>query len=110
MLAGILKVHDRLMGQDEALMKNKMILDSLLKLPAKDSTAKTDMKAIQLKLTTAEESMETWMQKFDPDVSNKSHDEILKYYTAQKKSIMVVDSQMTTAISESNKYLSGNAK
>jgi hypothetical protein len=29
----LFKVHDKVMNSDEALMKNKMLLDSLLKLP-----------------------------------------------------------------------------
>jgi len=111
LLSNILKVHDKLMGKDEALMKNKMALDSLLKLPAKDTAEKTNMKAIELKLTAAEEAMEIWMQKFDPDVINKeSHDEVIKYYDDQKKKIMSVDSLMNTAVDESTKYLSSRSK
>jgi len=106
LLNNILKVHDKLMGKDEALMKNKMTLDSLLKLPAKDTAEKTNMKAIELKLTAAEEAMETWMQKFEPDVTNKSHDDVVKYYNEQKKGIMRVDSLMNAAVTESTKYLS----
>ncbi|MDO3625148.1 hypothetical protein [Mucilaginibacter sp. BT774] len=111
LLSNILKVHDKLMGKDEAIMKNKMALDSLLKLPAKDTAEKTNMKAIELKLTAAEEAMEIWMQKFDPDVINKKqHDEIISYYNEQKKSIMSVDSLMNTAVDESTKYLSSRTK
>ena len=111
LLSNILKVHDKLMGKDEAIMKNKMALDSLLKLPAKDTAEKTNMKTIELKLTAAEEAMEIWMQKFDPDVINKKqHDEIIKYYNEQKKSIMSVDSLMNTAVDESTKYLSSRTK
>jgi len=111
LLNNILKIHDKVMGKDEALMKNKMALDSLLKLPAKDTSEKTNMKAIELKLTAAEEAMELWMQKFDPDIINKkSHDEVLKYYNEQEKSIKSVDSLMNTAVDESTKYLSTRSK
>jgi hypothetical protein len=110
MLNNILKVHDKVMGKDEALMKNKMQLDSLLKLPAKDTAEKATMRAMQLKLTAAEETMETWMQKFEPDLTGKSHDEIIKYYSEQKKSIAGVDSLMNAAVTESTKYLSGRSK
>lgn len=99
------------MGKDEALMKNKMALDSLLKLPARDTSEKTNMKAIELKLTAAEEAMELWMQKFDPDIINKkSHDEVVKYYNEQEKSIKSVDSLMNIAVDESSKYLSSRSK
>lgn len=110
LLSNILKVHDKVMGTDEALMKNKMQLDSLLKLPAKDTAEKANMRALTLKLGAAEEAMEMWMHKFEPDVTNKSHDEIMKYYNDQKKGIMSVDSQINVAIAESNKYLSNRTK
>jgi hypothetical protein len=110
LLSNILKVHDKLMGRDEELMKNKTVLDSLLKLPAKDTAEKATMKAVELKLTSAEEAMETWMHKFEPDVTNKPHEEILKYYDEQKKGIMTVDSLMNAAVDESTKYLSSRSK
>src|SRR5260370_2348674 len=106
----ILKVHDKVMTNDDALMKNKMQLDSLLKLPAKDTAEKVNMKAMDTKLVAAGEAMETWMHKFEPDFTGKSHDDIIKYYGDQKKSIMSVDSQMNVAIAESNKYLSNRSK
>jgi predicted RND superfamily exporter protein len=110
LLDKILKVHDKVMGNDEALMKNKMQLDSLLKLPAKDTAEKVNMKALDIKLQASEEAMENWMHNFEPDVTKKSHDEIIKYYSAQQKGIMSVDSQMNVAITESNKYLSNRSK
>ena len=111
LLNNILKVHDKVMGKDEALMKNKMTLDSLLKLPAKDTAEKTNMKAVELKLKAAEEAMELWMQKFDPDIINKKqHDEVMKYYNEQKKAIISVDSLMDTAVKESAQYLSSRSK
>ena len=106
LLNDVLKVHDKVMNSDEKLMENKMQLDTLLKRPAKDTAEKANMKAISLKLVAAEEAMETWMQKFQPDMTGKSHDEIMKYYSSQKKQIMSVDSQMNAAIVESGKYLS----
>ena len=111
LLKNILNIHDKVMNKDEALMKNKMVLDSLLKLPAKDTAEKTNMKAVELKLKAAEEAMEIWMQKFDPDIINKKqHDEIIKYYNEQKKAIISVDSLMDTAVKESTQYLSNRSK
>ncbi len=106
LLDELLKVHDKVMGSDEALMKNKMQLDSLVKLPAKDTAEKTNIKAFDTKLQAAEEAMETWMNNFKPDFVGKSHDDIMKYYSDQKKQIMAVDSQMNVAIKESTTYLS----
>jgi len=106
LLNDILKVHDKVMNKDELLMKNKSRLDSLLKLPAKDTSEKTNMRAIGLKLVAAEQAMEDWMGKFQPDMTGKSHDEIMKYYTDQKKQVAAVDSQVNVAITESDQYLS----
>ena len=108
LLDNILKVHDKVMGKDEALTKNKMKLDTLLTLNARDTAEKVNIKAMDTKLLAAEEAMETWMHKFEPDVTGKSHDEIMKYYDGQKKEIMAVDSQINVAIAESNKYLSNH--
>ena len=91
LLDNILKVHDKLMASDEVLMKNKMQIDSLLKLPAKYTTAQADIKAIASKLKTSEEAMENWMHNFEPDMTGKSHDEIMKYYNEQQKGIMAID-------------------
>jgi hypothetical protein len=106
----LLKVHDKVMAHDDQLMKNKMQLDSLLKLPAKDTADKVNMKAMDLKLTAAEEAMETWMGNFKPDFVGKSHDDIMNYYKDQQKGIMSVDSQMNSAVTESSKYLSNRKK
>src|SRR5665213_2531689 len=69
LLDKILKVHDKVMANDDALMKNKIQLDSLLKLPAKDTAEKVDMKALDTKLAASEEAMENWMHNFEPDVT-----------------------------------------
>ncbi|MFB9844369.1 hypothetical protein [Mucilaginibacter ginsenosidivorans] len=106
LLSDILKVHDKVMMKDEALMKNKSRVDSLLKLPAKDTTEKAALKSIGMKLTAADDTMGSWMNKFQTDMSGKSHDEVIKYYTDQKKQVMAVDSLVNTAISDADKYFS----
>jgi hypothetical protein len=108
LLNELLKVHDKVMSNDELLMKNKMKLDTLIKLNVKDTIEKQQVKVLDTKLSVAEEAMENWMHKFEPDVNGKSHDEVMKYYGDQKKQIMTIDSQMNAAITESNKYLSNN--
>jgi len=106
LLNQILKVHDGVMNNDEALMKNKALMDSLLKTTMKDSSEKLNVKGIDLRLTAAGEAMENWMGKFQPDMTGKSHDEVIKYYTEQKKQITSVDSQINVVIKEANQYLS----
>lgn len=105
-LNAILKVHDKVMDNDDVLMKNKMKLDSMLKVKTIKDT--TEIKALDVKLAAAEDSMEDWMHKFEPDPTGKSHDEIMQYYTEQKKQITAVDSVMNQAISEANQYFSNH--
>jgi hypothetical protein len=104
LLNDILKVHDKIMNQDEILMKNKSRLDSLLKAPVKDTAEKTNIRGIAIRITAAEEAMETWMGKFQPDMTGKSHDEVMKYYGDQKKEVTAIDSQVNLVIKESNQY------
>jgi len=99
----VINIHDKVMGADEQLMKNKMQLDTLLK---QDKFAGKDTaKLLSRKLALADSAMENWMHKFAPDEHNKSHDETLAYMGDQKKQIIAIDSQITVAIAESSKYL-----
>ncbi|MFI5163077.1 MAG: hypothetical protein ACHQHN_17485 [Sphingobacteriales bacterium] len=105
-LNDVLKIHDKIMGKDEILMKNQSHLDSLLKSKLKDTAEKMNVKAIDLKVVAAQAAMENWMSKFQLDMTGKSHDEVMKYYNEQKKQVTAVDSQVNVAVKESNKYLS----
>ncbi len=78
LLNDILKVHDKVMGKDEILMKNQSHLDSLLKSKLKDTAEKVNIKAIELKLVAAEAAMENWMTKFQPNKTGNSHDKVMK--------------------------------
>jgi len=99
----IIKIHDKVMGADARLMDNKMKLDTLLK---QDKFAGKDTaKMLIAKLAAADSAMDTWMNNFKPDYKGKSDDETAAYMTSQKKQIMAVDSQITEAVAESNKYL-----
>ena len=100
----ILKVHEQVMAHDEALMKNKMKLDTLLKQKTDTAVVKT----LEEKLTAADGAMEKWMNGFQVDMTGKSHDEVMKYYTDQKKQVAAVDSQVNVAIKESDAYLSNH--
>ena len=98
----VLSVHDKVMGHDEAVMKNKMKLDTVLRSNPADSV---QIKALSAKLTAAEDAMDNWMHQFEPDVTGKSHDQIITYYEVQKKQVLAVDSLLSTAVAESGKYL-----
>jgi hypothetical protein len=100
----VISMHEKLMNNDEVLMKNKMKLDTLL-TQKKDTAA---VKPLIAKAIAADDAMEQWMSKFQPDMTGKSHDEVMKYYTDQKKQIVAVDSQINVAIKESGQYLSNH--
>jgi hypothetical protein len=99
----VIKIHDKVMGLDEELMKNKMLLDSAVKhdIPA----AKDSAKFYSNNLTLADSAMSTWMHKFDAENTGKTHEQIMNYLTDQKKQIMNVDLQIATAIEGADKYL-----
>ena len=100
----IISLHEKMMNNDEALMKNKMKLDTLLK-QSKDTLV---LKPLVAKLNSADDAMDKWMSQFQPDMTGKSHDEVISYYNNQKKLVLAVDSQINTAINESNKYISAH--
>jgi hypothetical protein len=103
-LDDVIKIHNNVMSADERLMKNKMMLDTLLQksdLPGKDTAA-----MLRTNLILADSAMETWMHKFDPDYKGKTDDETIAYMYTQKKQITSIDSQLNKSISESDKFLS----
>jgi len=100
LLDSVIAIHDKVMSSDEQLMKNKMLLDSLIKHNPNDS-AKVYLKQVD----DADNAMSDWMHKFDAENKGKSHQQIIDYLTDQKKRITVIDSQINTAVNNSNKYL-----
>ncbi len=104
LLDDVVKLHDNIMGKDEQLMKNKMKIDTLL-TTVKDTAQKSQLIRLNAGLMVSEQAMENWMQRFDPEQKDKSHDEKVAYLTEQKKQVMVIDSQMNTAIQKSTQYI-----
>jgi hypothetical protein len=103
-LNDVIKIHDKVMGFDEQLMKNKMKLDTIL-LEAKNNEAKEKIAYLRSKLIKADSAMENWMQKFDPEQKGKTHEKIMKYLSAQKEQVIAVDSLLAGAVKESTEYL-----
>jgi len=105
LLDDVLKVHNHVMGTDEQLVKDKMMLDTLVaKSPG--ATVKDSAKKYSALLDNAESVMDKWMYKFDPDYKGKSHDDVITYLSSQKKQIMAIDTMLDTSVKKSNKYLS----
>ncbi len=100
----VIKIHDKVMGADNQLMDNKMKIDTLL-TTVTDTTQKAELTRLHTELTTAESAMENWMQGFDPEKGNNSHEEKVAYLTDQKKQIVTIDSMMNVAIDKSTQYL-----
>lgn len=104
LLNQVIAVHDKVMANDEQLMKNKMLLDSLIKKNAPNINK--DSAQVYLKLVDdADNAMSDWMHKFDAENKGKSHQEIMNYLEAQKKLISKIDTQIAVAVAGSTKYI-----
>ena len=110
----VMKFHDVVMEDHGKLVDNQMKLDTLMKtLPAlfkKNPSMDTlkEKKAIvetQVRLDQAEELMNDWMHKFEPDITGKSNDEAVAYFKAEHVKIGKIDSLYKAEIKASNAYL-----
>jgi hypothetical protein len=104
-LDSVMQIHEKVMGADEQLMKNKMLLDSAGKI----NSAKEIKDSVFMylsKINVTDNIMGEWMHKFDPDHTGKSHEETMTYLEDQKKQIMSIDSQLNSVVNQSGKYLS----
>lgn len=107
LLDSVIKIHDKVMMSDDKLMKNKMLIDTLLKTKLTGDTAakKDTLVGFKVQLTNAEDAMEKWMQTFNPETKGKSHQDIMNYFGEQKAQIMSIDSSINEAVGASGKYL-----
>jgi hypothetical protein len=100
----VIKAHDKVMGEDEQLMKNKMQLDGMAKKnPAGD--IKDSVSMYLDKVNAADSAMDAWMHNFNPDLTGKSHEQKMTYLDDQKRLITQVDSQINSAVTASGKFL-----
>jgi hypothetical protein len=111
----VMKFHDVVMADHGKVINNQMALDTLLKdlkglklkYPEVDTIKeKAEISALLSKLTTAEDSMNDWMHKFEPDVTGKSNEAAIQYFEAEKAKIATIDSLYKVEIKESGEYLS----
>jgi len=109
LLDSIIAIHDKVMGMDDHLMKNKMKLDTLLKTPltgvADTAAEKRQMLGLKIQLTNAEDIMGKWMEKFEPDTKGKSHQQIMDYFSVQEAQVKGIDSAINAAVNASDNYL-----
>jgi hypothetical protein len=108
-LDSVLAIHDKVMADEGALMDHKLLLDSLSKTPLTGITdtvaEKQRIKLLSKKLDDADQLMENWMQKFQPDPKGISPDATITYMADQKKKVTKIDSQMKAAVQEADAYL-----
>ena len=104
LLNDVIKTHDKLMTDDGAIMKNKMQLKSIA---AKDTSAavKDSVVTYTKLLGDADNSMMMWMDKFNPDLTGKTHEQIMTYLNAQKAEVLKLDTTIVVAIAASNNYI-----
>jgi hypothetical protein len=104
LLNQVIAIHDKVMASDEQLMKNKMLLDSLVK--ANSTTVNIDTAKVYVKLVdNADNAMSDWMHNFDTENKGKSHQQTMDYLEEQKKLIAKIDAQINTAVTGSTKYI-----
>ena len=110
----VMKFHDTVMEDHGVLVNNQMKLDSMLKrmpalktrFPSTDTVKeKVVMKATLDRLNSAEELMNDWMHKFEPDVTGKSNEDAIKYFKAERIKIGKIDSLYKAEIQSSDAYL-----
>jgi GTPase involved in cell partitioning and DNA repair len=110
----VMKFHDVVMADHGVIVNNQMKLDTLLKdlkglkskFPELDTLKEKEaISALVVDLTKAEDSMNDWMHKFEPDVTGKSNEAAVKYFEEEKVKIAAVDSLYKKEIGLSNAYL-----
>lgn len=110
----VMKFHDVVMVDQSTVVGNQMKLDTLLKdlkglktrFPAVDTIKeKAAITALIADLTKAEDGMNDWMHKFEPDASGKSNEAAVEYFKAEKAKIAAVDSLYKKEIKLSGDYL-----
>jgi hypothetical protein len=103
LLNDVIKTHDKLMVDDGVIMKNKMLLKAMPVTDAKDSVV-----FYTKSLDDADNSMMNWMNKFNPDFTGKTHEQVMTYLNTQRVEIAKIDSQINVTLAKSNSYLSKN--
>ena len=101
----LLNFHEKVMGDDEKAVMNKMKLDSLI---LKADSLKADKKqAIKISddIAKADAAMSDWMAKLDTANFHKEHTAVIAYLTQQQQKVTLIDSMLIKATNEANAYL-----
>jgi hypothetical protein len=115
----VIKIHDEVMPQGGLVMNNKMKLDTLVgnldslkKLNASLDTVaeKQIMQNLLHELTSADDAMSEWMNKFNLDYTGKDHEAIMNYLEEEKQKIEKIKKQFSDVLNKSDFYLSSYRK
>ncbi|WP_131537137.1 hypothetical protein [Pedobacter nototheniae] len=106
----VLNIHDKLMIDGEKVIKNRMVLDTVL-LSSKVKTApdsilqKQKITDLINRLNLADELMMDWMHDFKDDYNGKTEAENLAYYKSEMIKIRGVEDTYIRIIRESDSLL-----
>ncbi|KQC01143.1 hypothetical protein [Pedobacter sp. Hv1] len=112
--AELMKFHDQLMMDNEAIIGNQMKLDTLLKdlkglkvkYPAIDTVKeKANINEMLKRLTQVEDKMNDWMHNFNADFKDPSPEATLQYFKAEREKIAAIANAYQQEINSSNAYL-----
>ncbi|WP_316803434.1 hypothetical protein [Pedobacter nototheniae] len=106
----VLNIHDKLMIDGEKVIKNRMILDTVLLSKqvrtAQDSTQqKEKITNLINRLNLADEQMMDWMHEFKDDYNGKTEAQNLAYYKTEMMKIRGVEDVYIKIIRESDSVL-----
>lgn len=110
----VMDLHEKVMGDGETAMQNKMKMDTLIlkkdsvkkAFPAMDTSAENKtMRNLSSRIMKADDLMSDWMHNYDPDFKGKPHAEIMQYLEQQKKQVSQINTQYQAVIKASNQYL-----
>jgi len=110
----VMDMHEKVMGDGETAMQNKMKMDTLIlkkdsikeAFPALDTSAENKtMRNFNSQIVKTDDEMSDWMHKYNPDFKGKSHDEVMQYLGQQKKQVAQINAKYKNIIKATNKYL-----
>ncbi|WP_293785690.1 hypothetical protein [uncultured Pedobacter sp.] len=111
----VMDLHDKVMGDGEKAVKNRMVLDTFARVKLKElkqikpdldtAEEKNKINLLIAKLSKADDNMMDWMHGFQPDIEGKSNAEAVKYFQGEMTKIKKLDNEYKHALDESDAYL-----
>lgn len=111
----VMTLHDSVMMKNDRIVNQEMKIDTLLRNLGRLKSSKPNvdtadvrknLSALQKELEMAEESMNEWMHRFQPDVEGKSNQEAVTYFTKEAEKIKKIDQLYDEKIKKADTYLS----